>query len=228
MLTARAVLVCSTLFLACACGSSSSDGSGAAGAGGGAAGGAGGTAGSAGTAGSGGAGGTAGGAGGAAGAGNPIVDVETNVGTMSFELDPVRMPNTTANFLAYVDSGFYAGTIFHRVIPDFMIQGGGYEPGLVKKPTNPPIKLETSPDILHDYGVISMARTTDPDSATCQFFVVNNKNGAHSLDGQYAAFGHIISGSDVLDAISQVPTHSVNLFGDVPVTDVVIVSAKRR
>ena len=150
------------------------------------------------------------------------------MGTMSFELDPAHMPITTANFLSYVDDGFYDGTIFHRVIPDFVIQGGGFTSGLVAKSTKPPIKLETSPDVVHDYGVISMARTSNPDSATSQFFVVNNKTGSHSLDGQYAAFGHVIAGTDVLDAISQVATQSVSGFDDVPVTDVVIDSAKRR
>lgn len=235
MLTRRSVLGLFPLLLACACGSGSSPGSGGAGAGGtgGAA-----SGGSAGTAGAdaGGAGG-GGGASGAAGTGGtsgdggaqgPIVDIVTSMGTMSFELDPTHEPITTANFLSYVNDGFYADTIFHRVIPDFVIQGGGFTSGLNAKSVKAPIKLETSPDVLHDYGAISMARTSNPDSATSQFFVVNNQSGAHSLDGQYAAFGHLISGSDVLDAISQVATHSVGNFDDVPVTDVTIVSAKER
>ncbi len=212
----------------CACGSSGAGG-GAAGAAG-ASGGAGGSAGSAGAAGMAGTAGAASAAGtaGAAGAANPIIDMDTSMGSMSFELDATRMPVTTANLLAYVDEGFYDGTIFHRVIPDFMAQGGGFTSGLVAKSTHAPIVLETSPDIVHDYGVISMARTNVPDSATSQFFVVNSQSGAHSLDGQYAAFGHLIAGSDTLDAISQVATHSVGLYDDVPVTDVEIASVKRR
>ena len=168
------------------------------------------------------------GSGGAAGAGgNPRVELDTNMGKMVFELDPVRMPITTANFLAYVDAGFYDGTIFHRVIPDFVIQGGGFTSGLVSKQTNPPIVLETSPEVLHDYGALSMARTSVPDSATSQFFVVNAQAGAHSLDGDYAAFGKMLEGSATLDAISAVQTSSQQGYDDVPVTDVVINSAKR-
>lgn len=230
MLAARYLTLGVSLVLF-ACGSSSSSGGGAG------ASGSGGASGSAGASGNGGAG-AAGGAGmgpggadggdGAAGAGNPIIDMDTTMGRMSFELDAVRMPVTTANLLAYVDSGFYTGTIIHRVIPDFVIQGGGYLPGLLAKKTQAPIALETSPDILHDYGVISMARTSNPDSATSQFFVVNSQSGAHSLDGQYAAFGHLIEGAAVLDAISQVPTHNVGTTTDVPVTDVEVTSVTRR
>jgi cyclophilin family peptidyl-prolyl cis-trans isomerase len=163
---------------------------------------------------------------------HPQVELDTSMGKMVFELDDVNMPITTANFLAYVDAGFYSGTIFHRVIPDFMIQGGGFTSGLVQKSTNPPIVLETSPLDTHVYGAISMARTTDPNSATSQFFVVNAKGGVtgpppNGLDGDYAAFGHMVSGDAILDAISVVPTQSTNGFNDVPVTDVVINSATR-
>jgi peptidyl-prolyl cis-trans isomerase A (cyclophilin A) len=172
--------------------------------------------------------GATGGSGGAAGStSNPLVELDTSMGKMVFELDPVRMPTTTANFLAYVDAGFFDGTIFHRVIPDFVIQGGGYSSGLTPKATNAPIPLETSPEILHDYGVISMARTNDPNSATSQFFVVNAAAGSHSLDGSYAAFGKMTEGSATLDAISAVETSNPPGFEDVPVTEVVINSAKR-
>lgn len=199
------------LLLVSACGSSGSGGGGGTGA----------TGGSAGVA--------AGGTGGTADAGgNPVIEMQTSMGTMVFELDPVNMPVTTENFLAYVDAGFFSGTIIHRVIPDFVIQGGGFEPGLVQKSTNPPIPLETSPAVLHDYGVISMARTSDPNSATSQFFVVNAQAGSHSLDGQYAAFGRLLEGGATLDAISAVPTQSQSGYDDVPVTDVVVSSVTRK
>src|SRR5258706_1470875 len=129
------------------------------------------------------------------GTNNPVVEFDTSLGKMTIELDPVRMPNTTKNFLEYVDAGFYSATIIHRVIPDFVIQGGGFSSGMVQKSTNPPIDLETSSEILHDYGVISMARTTDPNSATSQLFLFNGQAGSHTLYGQYAAFGHLLTGS---------------------------------
>ena len=150
------------------------------------------------------------------------------MGKMVFELDSINMPSTTANFLAYVDAGFFTDTIIHRVIPSFVIQGGGFMSGLVQKSTNAPVDLETSPAILHDYGVISMARTSDPNSATSQFFVVNAKAGSHSLDTQYAAFGRMLQGGAVLDAISAVPTQAQASFKDVPVTDVVVKSITRK
>jgi cyclophilin family peptidyl-prolyl cis-trans isomerase len=167
----------------------------------------------------------AGGSGGASS--EPRIEIDTSMGKMVVELDETRMPVTTANFLSYVDAGFFDGTIIHRVIPDFVIQGGGFTPGMSAKATQPPIALETHPEILHDYGVISMARTTDPNSATSQFFLVNAPAGAHSLDGEYAAFGKMIEGNATLDAISVVPTHTVSIYDDVPVDDVVVSSIKR-
>jgi cyclophilin family peptidyl-prolyl cis-trans isomerase len=161
-------------------------------------------------------------------AAKPVVELETSLGTLAIELEPELMPITTANFLSYVDAGFYAGTIIHRVLPNFVIQGGGYEPGLLKKPTQPPIVLETHPELTHVYGAISMARTTDPNSATSQFFVVNAPAGAHGLDGDYAAFGIMIEGKAVLDSISAVQTSSQGGHADVPVEDVLVLSAKRR
>lgn len=149
------------------------------------------------------------------------------MGMMAIELEPEKMPITTANFLAYVDDGFFSGTIIHRVIAGFVIQGGGYDANLTPKPTNPPIMLETHPDLTHVYGAISMARTPDPNSATSQFFIVNGAS-APSLDGQYAAFGNMIEGNAVLDAISAVATQSEAGFDDVPVEDITVLGITRR
>jgi len=224
-----------SLLLLSACGSSGSGGGVATGGAGGALGGGGsgatGASGGSGATGatggaSGGSGGATGGAGGAAG--NPVIEMDTSMGKMVFELDPTNMPGTTANFLAYVDAGFYTNTIIHRVVPDFVIQGGGYSSGLVAKTANPPIKLETSPAVLHDYGALSMARTSDPDSADTQFFVVNAKAGAHSLDGSYAAFGKMLEGSAALDAISGVATQTKGSLENVPVTEIVVKSVVRK
>ncbi len=158
----------------------------------------------------------------------PRVRISTSMGDMVIELEPDLMPITTSNFLAYVDDGFYSNTIIHRVIPDFVIQGGGFTSGLTSKPaTRPAIQLETSAEVLHDYGAISMARTNDPNSATTQFFVVNSPTGASSLDGQYAAFGHMIEGNAALDAISAVMTGTQGQFEDVPVQEVVVTSITR-
>lgn len=172
-----------------------------------------------------------------------LARIETSSGTLTCTLWEDVAPITVANFVGLarglrpfrLSSGgtwsarpAYDGVTFHRVIPDFVIQGGGYSSGLVEKSTNPPINLETSPSIVHDYGVISMARTSDPNSATSQFFVVNAKSGAHSLDGQYAAFGHMLEGGTVLDAISAVPTQNTSGFQDVPVSDVVVKSVVRK
>ena len=227
---------CALALLAMSCGSSGSSGgtggaggAGGAGASGGSAGssGSGGSAGTAGSSGNAGSSGSAGSAGGDAATGKPVVEIETSLGTMAIELEPEKMPITTANFLAYVDAGFYSGTIIHRVIPGFVIQGGGYDANLSPKPTNAPIVLETHADLKHVYGAISMARTTDPNSATSQFFVVNGAS-ASNLDGGYAAFGNMIEGNAVLDAISGVATASEAGFDDVPVEDITILSAKRR
>lgn len=218
-----------------ACGSSGSGGGG--GATGGATGGAAGAAtggGGGGSGGAAGAGGMTGGGGGVGGAGatdagqSPVIEMDTNMGKMVFELEVGEMPLTTANFLAYVDAGFYSNTIIHRVIPDFVIQGGGYAPGLSPKTANPPIKLELSPKVLHDYGALSMARTSDPDSADTQFFVVNAKAGAHDLDGSYAAFGRMLEGGATLDAISAVQTQTTSGLQNVPITDVVVKSVARK
>jgi peptidyl-prolyl cis-trans isomerase A (cyclophilin A) len=221
----------------CACSSGGSSGGGTGGTGGTAQGGTGNLGGSGGTAATGGTAGSAtggvGNTGGSAGAGTggatgkPKIEIDTNMGKMVVELEEELLPITTANFLVYVDEGFFDGTIIHRVIPDFVIQGGGFTPGLSQKSTHPPIQLETHPSVLHDYGAISMARTDVLDSATSQFFLVNAAAGSHGLDGDYAAFGKMTEGNTTLDAISAAPTSTQSGLQDVPVTDVVVNSIKR-
>ncbi|MCY0991201.1 peptidylprolyl isomerase [Nannocystis sp. ILAH1] len=153
----------------------------------------------------------------------PRIRISTTLGDMVVQLDAVNAPITTANFVHYVETGFYDGTIFHRVIDGFVIQGGGLLPDLSSKPTDPPIPLEVSPALTHVDGAISMARTNDPNSATSQFYICDGPQDF--LDGQYAAFGVLIEGFDVLAAISAVPTASENGYDDVPVTDVIVNSA---
>ena len=153
----------------------------------------------------------------------PRIRLSTTLGDMVVQLDAVNAPITTANFVHYVETGFYDGTIFHRVIDGFVIQGGGLLPDLSSKPTDPPIPLETSPALTHVDGAISMARTNDPNSATSQFYICDGPQDF--LDGQYAAFGVLVEGFDVLAAISGVPTGSENGYDDVPVTDVIVNSA---
>jgi len=147
--------------------------------------------------------------------------METSKGNITLGLYGKEMPITTANFLKYVESGFYTKLLFHRVIEDFMIQGGGMIAGLfTKKEPFAPIKLEISPNIKHEQYVLSTARTNDPNSATSQFFICTGKHT--SLDGQYAAFGIVVEGKEVVDAIAAVETHSVRHYDDVPVENVVI------
>jgi cyclophilin family peptidyl-prolyl cis-trans isomerase len=154
---------------------------------------------------------------------NPQVVIVTNLGEMTLQLDAVRAPVTVANFLGYVSSGFYEGTIIHRVIDNFVLQGGGYEPGIVEKPTEPAIPLEIHPELRHDDGAIGMARTQDPNSATSQWYICDGaQNG---LDDQYAVFGVLIDGFEVRDMISSVAVHDVGQFTDVPVEDIVIEQA---
>jgi peptidyl-prolyl cis-trans isomerase A (cyclophilin A) len=166
-------------------------------------------------------------------AGGTEVVLETTLGNMVVRLADAEMPVTTANFLTYVDSGFYDDTLVHRVIDDWVIQGGGYSSGLVPKSPNPPIVLETSSAVGHVHGAISMARTSDPNSATSQWFIVDwPTNGTPpqpaQLDGQYAAFGIVIEGLDVLEAITQVTTGSQGGLTDVPAVEVLVTAARRR
>ncbi|MFH1710076.1 MAG: peptidylprolyl isomerase [bacterium] len=166
--------------------------------------------------------------------GSNIVVMETSKGRMKLELYPDKAPVTVANFLSYADSGFYDGTIFHRVIPGFMVQGGGFEKGMAAKLALSPIKNEAGNGLLNEKGTIAMARTGVVDSATSQFFInvadngfLNHKNETPQGYG-YCVFGKVIEGMDVADSISNVRTHSSGHFDDVPVDDVVIVSVKRQ
>ncbi len=153
------------------------------------------------------------------------VRVETSMGTFTLGLYGNAGPVTVENFLTYVDEGFYSGTVFHRVIEYFMIQGGGFNTSLIGPPTNPPIDLEIIPWLSHQPGVISMARTDDPNSATSQFFICVWENDF--LDGDYAAFGIVEEGYDVVQAISHVETNVISPFENIPVTEVVINSMTR-
>lgn len=162
------------------------------------------------------------------------VVMETSLGSITLELDNVKAPASVANFLAYVDAGFYDGTIFHRVIPNFMIQGGGYSDDLKQKPTKPPVKNEAANGLKNLRGTIAMARTRIVDSATSQFFINHKDNQA--LDHRaptpdafgYAVFGKVVKGLDVVDRIAAVQTRAVNaLFQDMPVETVVIKSVRR-
>jgi len=162
----------------------------------------------------------------------PVVTFETTKGNIDIELYPAEAPKTVENFLAYVKAGQYDGTIFHRVIPDFMIQGGGYTPDMTEKDTRAAIQNEADNGLKNERGTIAMARTGDPHSATAQFFV-NVKDNAfldfRSKDPQgwgYAVFGKVVSGMDTVDAIVAAPTTSFGPMGDVPVDSILIKSAK--
>ncbi len=160
---------------------------------------------------------------------NPVVVMKTSLGDVKIELDPQKAPITVKNFLEYVKSGFYSGTIFHRVIPGFMIQGGGFTVDMQEKQTRAPIKNEGGNGLKNDRGTIAMARTGYPDSATAQFFInVVNNDGLNrpAPDGYgYAVFGKVISGMDVVDKIAKVKTVMRMGMQDVPEAPVVIKSA---
>lgn len=160
----------------------------------------------------------------------PKVEFVTTMGRFVVQLDPVRAPKTVANFLDYVKSGFYKGTIFHRVIPGFMVQGGGFTADMQQKPTRAPIPLESQNGLRNLKGTIAMARTSDPNSATSQFFINVADNPSLDYpkpDGYgYAVFGKVISGMDVIDKIVAVPTKNVGSYQNVPVRPIVIEDAK--
>lgn len=164
---------------------------------------------------------------------NPQVILETSSGKIILELYPDRAPETVKNFIAYIDSEFYDDTVFHRVIPNFMIQGGGLTADMKPKLTQVPIKNEADNGLKNDRGTIAMARTADPGSATAQFFInsVNNEFLNHkSKDSQgwgYAVFGRVIEGMDVVDAIAGVETGTRGAYRDVPIEPVVISRAQR-
>ena len=152
-------------------------------------------------------------------------------GVIALELDDAKAPKSVANFLAYVKSGHYDGTIFHRVINGFMIQGGGFTPDMKQKPTNAPIENEAANGLKNDIYTIAMARTNEPHSASAQFFinVKNNDFLNHTAPTErgwgYAVFGRVTSGQDVVDAIKDVPTGRRGYFDDVPLEAVVIEKA---
>ena len=168
-------------------------------------------------------------------AANPQVRLDTSKGEIVLELYPDRAPATVANFLSYVQDGFYNGTVFHRIIPNFMIQGGGFDQQHQKKDTRAAIQNEADNGLGNDRGTIAMARTGDPHSATAQFFINSvdntplNHTGKNPRGWGYAVFGKVIKGMDVVDAISATPTGLGKLQGyparDVPTTPVVIKSA---
>jgi peptidyl-prolyl cis-trans isomerase A (cyclophilin A) len=162
--------------------------------------------------------------------GDPVVILKTSMGEIDIQLDPKNAPISTANFLAYVKDGFYDGTIFHRIIPGFVVQGGGFTPDMNQKETKPPIQNEASNGLHNLRGTISMARTSDPNSATSQFFL-NLVNNSDKLDpggvdpNGYAVFGKITKGLDVLDKMAGVQTTTVGPFQDVPAKPVTLISA---
>ncbi|EOU4740740.1 peptidylprolyl isomerase A [Escherichia coli] len=161
--------------------------------------------------------------------GDPHVLLTTSAGNIELELDKQKAPVSVQNFVDYVNSGFYNNTTFHRVIPGFMIQGGGFTEQMQQKKPNPPIKNEADNGLRNTRGTIAMARTADKDSATSQFFI-NVADNAFLDHGQrdfgYAVFGKVVKGMDVADKISQVPTHDVGPYQNVPSKPVVILSAK--
>ena len=161
-----------------------------------------------------------------------MIRITTNHGVIDIELDSENAPVTSENFLTYVKDGFYDGTIFHRVIENFMIQGGGFKPGMIEKDTRDPIKNEADNGLANDRGTIAMARTNNPHSATAQFFinVTDNAFLNHSsptADGWgYCVFGKVVNGLYVLDAIKGVATTTHGFHSDVPVEDVIIEKAE--
>ncbi len=164
---------------------------------------------------------------------NPVVIMETSEGTIKIELWQEKAPTTVTNFLRYVDDGFYDGTIFHRVISDFMIQGGGLTPDMKEKKTRSAIKNEASPELKNKRGTIAMARTNLVNSATAQFFInvednefLNQKNKTPAGFG-YAVFGEVVEGMDTVDRIKGAPTTSFGPHQDVPAKPVLIQSVKR-
>ncbi len=164
---------------------------------------------------------------------NPIVEMDTTQGKIVLELYADKAPKTVKNFLAYVDDGFYDGTIFHRVIPNFMIQGGGFSADMQQKKTRSPIDNEANNGLRNERGTIAMARTSDPHSATAQFFINTKNNDFLNHKGKspqgwgYAVFGRVAEGMVVVDAISGVKTGTRGPFRDVPTDPVVIRKAIR-
>ncbi len=163
-------------------------------------------------------------------AANPMVEMKTSMGTLVIELYPEKAPKTVENFLQYVKDDFYRGVIFHRVIDGFMIQGGGFEPGMKEKTTRAPIQNEAKNGLRNEPGTLAMARTSDPHSAAAQFFInlVNNAPLDYpSRDGWgYAVFGRVVQGLDVVQKIARVQTGNAGAHQNVPTTPVIIESAR--
>jgi len=161
-----------------------------------------------------------------------MVKLHTSKGVITLELDAEKAPVTVENFLQYVSDGFYDGTIFHRVIDGFMIQGGGFEPGMTQKPTRPPIKNEAANGLKNDAYTIAMARTSIPDSATAQFFINVANNSFLNFTSPtpqgygYAVFGKVIEGKEIVDTIKKIRTGSRAGHQDVPMEDVIITKAE--
>jgi peptidyl-prolyl cis-trans isomerase B (cyclophilin B) len=159
------------------------------------------------------------------------VDLETSAGTIRVELDDEKAPETVKNFLTNVENGHYDGTVFHRVIKGFMVQGGGFEPGMSQKPTGSTIQNEASNGLKNDKYTLAMARTSAPHSATAQFFINAADNEFLNFKSEtpqgwgYAVFGRVISGQDVVDAIERVRTGNRGGHADVPLEDVTITRA---
>jgi cyclophilin family peptidyl-prolyl cis-trans isomerase len=166
-------------------------------------------------------------------AGPPVVVLDTSLGKITIELHAKEAPATVANFLRYVDDRFYDGTVIHRVIPNFVIQGGGMLPGLVEKPGRPPIKNEATNGMSNRRGTLSVARMVNPDSGTCQFFINLGDNPALNRGNTpgaagYCVFGKVIAGMEVVDRIAGVATQRQGVHDNVPVQAVVIRTARRR
>ena len=159
----------------------------------------------------------------------PVVVLETSLGTVRIALDKEKAPLSVDNFLKYVRAGHYDGTIFHRVIPNFMAQGGGFTADMTEKPTRPPVRNEAKNGLRNSRGTVAMARTSDPNSAASQFFV--NVKDNHRLDfgiggAGYAVFGEVVEGMDVVDRMVAVPTTTRGGMADVPVTPILIKTAR--
>jgi peptidyl-prolyl cis-trans isomerase B (cyclophilin B) len=156
--------------------------------------------------------------------------LSTNHGNIKIELDAEKAPKTAANFLAYVNAGHYNGTIFHRVIDGFMIQGGGFEPGMKQKPTQDTVDNEAANGLKNEAYTLAMARTSEPHSASAQFFINVKNNSFLDYPGQdgwgYCVFGKVVEGTDVVDQIRSVKTTRTGMFADVPVDDVIIEKAE--
>ena len=161
-----------------------------------------------------------------------MIRLQTSLGTIDIELDHDKAPKTAANFEQYVKEGFYDGTLFHRVIKGFMVQGGGMEPGMSQKPTNAPIENEANNGLKNEVGTVAMARTADPHSATAQFFINIANNDFLNFTSPtpngcgYCVFGRVVDGMDVVEKIKDQPTTSKMGHQDVPVDDIIIEHAQ--